>query len=386
MNEIGIPQRWLRLGLTALGVAVVSLESIREFLNANIPVWVLIAILVGTLSWFLLGFLRGSWHVVAYLYLSLMVVGGGAGAAWTNGLGIVTVGVALVWATRLARTPFVAAAAFAMVGAIVIALGSVGAGTSLLGLLSLEAGLVVSFLVGISRRQFVRAEAQSRELFEAAVAVREEQARADVLTARQDIAHDIHDVLAHSLGGLVIQLDAVDALLEAGDVSGAAARVRESRALAAEGLGEARRAVDALREPPENPQLVVGADAVVGSLLPFLDSHRSLGGRVAFTETGPRHDVSEPLGAALRRALQEGLTNARKHAPGEVVSVQLNWTPESVALSIENRLPKTKESTAAGGGHGLTGMRERFAALPGGAATAEIEADRFVVRVEGATA
>jgi len=385
MNEIGVQRWWLRGGLSALGVAAVSLESIREFLNASIPVWVLVAILVGALAWSLLGFLPESWHVVTYLCLSVMVVGGGAGAAWTNGLGIVAVGVALVWAARRTGTPFVVAPALAMVGAVAVALGSVGAGSSVLGLLSLEAGLVVSFLVGLSRRQYLRTEAQSRELFEAAVAVREEQARADVLAARQHIAHDIHDVLAHSLGGLVIQLDAVDALLESGDVSGAAARVRESRALAAEGLGEARRAVDALREPPENPQLIVGADAVVGSLLPFLDSHRSLGGRVAFTETGPRHDVNEPLGAALRRALQEGLTNARKHAPGETVTVQLNWTPESVALSIENRLPKTKES-AAGGGHGLTGMRERFAALPGGAATAEIEADRFVVRVEGATA
>jgi signal transduction histidine kinase len=386
MNEIAVPQPWLRGGLSAFGMAVVTFEMIREYLDEIIPLWSVVAVLVGILAWIVLNFLAVRWRFWTGLALVLMVLPSGLAAASTNGIGIVTVVVAVIWLARSTTTPVVIMTALGALGVIAIAVGAVLAGSSLTGLLSIEAGLVVSYLIGLSRRQFVRTEGQSRELFEAAVAVREEQARADVLSARQHIAHDIHDLLAHSLGGLVIQLDAVDALLESGDVSGAAARVRESRALAAEGLGEARRAVDALREPPEDPQLVVGADAVVGSLLPFLDSHRSLGGRVAFTETGTRHDLSEPLGAALRRALQEGLTNARKHAPGEVVTVQLRWTPESVALSIENRLPKTKESAVAGGGHGLTGMRERFAALPGGAATAEVEADRFVVRVEGATA
>ena len=83
--------------------------------------------------------------------------------------------------------------------------------------------------------------------------MREEKAQIELLAQRQSVARDIHDVLAHSLGGLVIQLDAVEALLESGDVDAARSRVADARALAASGLGEARRAVDALRDPDARP-------------------------------------------------------------------------------------------------------------------------------------
>jgi signal transduction histidine kinase len=384
MNEIGIPQPWLRRGLSAVGVAVVGYEAFRQFAGADIRLWALVLVLVAILAWLVLSFLPTPWRVSGYLCLALMVVGGGLAAAATNGLAITPVVAAIVWVTRSVEVRLAVSAAFGLLAVVLTAVGTLGADSSLLGLLGMEAGVVIAYLLGQNRRQFIRAETQARELYETALAVREEQARTDVLAARQRIAHDIHDVLAHSLGGLVIQLDAVDALLEAGDAAGAATRVREARALAAEGLGEARRAVDALREPPEDPLAAVTAEQFVGSLSALLGSHRSLGGEVEFVERGERHEVSEPLESALRRALQEGLTNARKHAPGEPVTVHLDWSPDAVSLQIENPVAHTAPSPVGGGGHGLTGMRERFAALPRGEATAGVESDRFVVRVEAA--
>src|SRR6185312_3428342 len=103
-------------------------------------------------------------------------------------------------------------------------------------------GLIVAILVGVSRRQARTGVARERALLE-------ERARTAALAERSRIARDIHDVLAHSLGGLVLQLDAVDALLESGKTAEAAGRVKAARGLAADGLDEARRAVDALRDP-----------------------------------------------------------------------------------------------------------------------------------------
>ncbi len=222
-------------------------------------------------------------------------------------------------------------------------------------------------------------EVRSRELVE-------EQARTDVLAARTQIASDIHDVLAHSLGGLVIQLDAVDALLESGDARAAAGKVRDARALAAEGLGEARRAVAALSEPPAGVDEAVPGESVVADVTALVDSHRSLGGRAKLTQSGPRTAVSAPVAIALRRAVQEGLTNARKHAPGRPVTVALRWGPDTVELEISNPLGVGVGVAASGGGHGLVGMRERFAALPGGAVSAAAVSDSFVVTVRAQTA
>ncbi len=260
---------------------------------------------------------------------------------------------------------------------VVVLVGDVLVPISLLGLVALGAGIVVAFLGGLSRRQFFLADYRSRELVE-------EQARTDVLSARQHLAHDIHDVLAHSLGGLVIQLDAVDALLESGDTGAATAKIHDARALAAEGLSEARRAVAALSEEPPNRSQTVPGERVEQDIEALLNAHRSLGGTAAFMEVGAPRNVSESLELALRRAVQEGLTNARKHAPGAVVNLELAWSEDSVEATISNPLRPTVSAT--GGGHGLHGMRERFSGLPGGAVTSGVQSGEFVVTVKGTTA
>jgi signal transduction histidine kinase len=115
----------------------------------------------------------------------------------------------------------------------------------------------------------------------------------------------------------------------------------------------------------------------------LVDAHRSFEGRAELDEFGGRHDVSAPVEVALRRAVQEGLTNARKHAPGATVTVRLAWSDEAVEATISN--PLRGVTSAAGGGHGLLGMRERFATLPGGAVVSGIESGRFVVTVGAKT-
>ena len=121
---------------------------------------------------------------------------------------------------------------------------------------SLGAVAVVGFLAAAGRKQYVlRAEEAELRLADAERA-REEHARAVGLAERANAAREIHDILAHSLGALVLQLDALDAVLgsETPDHGKAVEVLARARSLAVEGLNEARQAVGSLRADP--PPLV----------------------------------------------------------------------------------------------------------------------------------
>ena len=378
----------LSSALNLFGVLVVGYYLTRQYLFEGLPGWVYATALLALVAWLAFTVIRKAWRHAGLLALLLMVVCGALTAVPTNGLAIVPAVAALGQATRDVRIPMVRAVWLAAIAMVVALLGSVAGPTSLLGILSIEAGFLVAFLVGFSRRQHLATEAQALELRESAMAMREEQAVVASLAARQAVARDIHDLLAHSLGGLVVQLDAVEALLESGDVEGALGRVRDSRALAAEGLGESRRAVGALRDEAASDGPVL-PDEFVDGLLALVTAHRSLGGAIEFAETGSRRSLPAPLAVAAHRAFQESLTNARKHAAAQLVAAGLDWSGDTVALTVENALDPGAASAlhqgarAQGGGHGLVGMRERFLGVPGGSATAGVEGERFVVRVRG---
>jgi signal transduction histidine kinase len=352
-----------REGIGLLGIALISWDIVSEYAHGDIPLWALCCVLIANVAWLVLIFLPSRFIVVATVCVCVMVGVGGIAATGSHGLGIAPAAVGVLWQTRDIRQSVNRGIALGVACMIIVFAGDFIVPISSLGMLAMEAGIVVAF------RQFLFAQRRANQLVA-------EQARADVLSARQHIAHDIHDVLAHSLGGLVIQLDAVDALLESGDAVGAAERVRDARALAADGLSEARRAVAALRELPADLGEPVSGDTLVSELSELFETHRSLGGTVEFRESGVHSDVSAAVDAAIRRAVQEGLTNARKHAPGAAVRVRLGWGSTDVAVRIENRAAGPSSPAS---GHGLIGMRERFAALPGGRADAGFDNGSFVV-------
>jgi signal transduction histidine kinase len=381
IDWLGTSSTWLRRLLSLFGITVITWSVTALYLHHDIALWVFLAVLVANLAWLLLMVVSTSSTPLSWVLVVVMVGAGGISAAAVGGSAIVPAAVAVLWVTRDIRQPIGRGVAVGIAAMIVVLAGELLVSVGPLGAAGLEAGIVVAFLAGQSRRQYVLSEVRSREQVE-------EQARTDVLAARTQIASDIHDVLAHSLGGLVIQLDAVDALLESGDTKAAAGKVRDARALAAEGLGEARRAVAALSEPPAGVDEAVPGESVVADVTALVDSHRALGGRAKLIQSGPRTAVSAPVAIALRRAVQEGLTNARKHAPGRPVTVALRWGPHTVELEISNPLGVGVGVgvAASGGGHGLVGMRERFAALPGGAVSAAAVSDSFVVTVRAQTA
>ena len=358
------------------------------------PTWVLVLALVSVGAWILRG-LAGAlgWSAVDLGLCTVAALAGGLVAAPTNGLAVIPAAVAVM--SVLARTDRSVLLGFglALITIVLVAVGAVPFGVPVLAVLSMIGGVVLATFAGLSRRQFRLSERQAALLRERELAVREEKARVELLAQRQEVARDIHDVLAHSLGGLVIQLDAVEALLETGDTGAALQRVTDARRLAADGLGEARRAVAALRDPNSGeagaeaaaePETIAPAD-FAAALDDLLAAHRSLGGVADLTVTGHPSPLDRASASAVQRALQEALSNVRKHAPGEPVRAELDWENDRMRLTVSNPLSDGAhpELASTGGHHGLEGMRERFAALPrGGVATAGIVGDRFTVVAE----
>jgi len=232
---------------------------------------------------------------------------------------------------------------------------------------------VVGFLAATGRKQYVlRAEEAELRLADAERA-REEHARAAGLAERANAAREIHDILAHGLGALVLQLDALDALLSAEtlDRGRATELLARSRALAVEGLDEARQAVGTLRADP--PPVVEGLQELL-----------ALTGGPTLEVSGTPRPLPPEVAVALRRTAQEGLTNVAKHAPGATVIVQLAFETDQVILTVtdtgppQGRAPSPLAET--GGGFGIEGLRER-AELLGGSLSASSVGTGWLVRL-----
>ena len=251
------------------------------------------------------------------------------------------------------------------VAAFLIAALATGAPTgALLGFPFAFAGL---WSVSLTRREYlVRAEQAERMLAETRRA-REAEMQAAALAERARIARDIHDVLAHSLAAVSVNLQAAEGLLSASTLPAdnpelvkAVECIDRAGTLTREGLAAARRAVLALRDDaaplPDQLSSLVGQYHAAGDLA------------VDFTVTGEPRPLSEAASLVAYRTAQEGLTNARKHAPGQPVALSLGFEAAQITVSVVNLLPPAGQAgplAAAGAGAGLTGLRER-AALAGG--------------------
>jgi signal transduction histidine kinase len=204
--------------------------------------------------------------------------------------------------------------------------------------------------------------------------LRAEQRRNAVLAERARIAREIHDVLAHSLGALNIQIQTARSLLAHQEPRRADDILANAQRLSTDGLVEARRAVQALRAdvPPLPEALTRMADA-------HQERHRA---PVALRVEGAPAPLSPEPVLCLVRTAQECLTNAAKHAPGQPVELALRYEDHDVALTVSNPLGDTRRGGPAfdtvNGGFGLTGMRERLL-LAGGTLTAGARDDHWTV-------
>ncbi len=314
----------------------------------------LIAAVAGWLFWTVIRQRPAGWAGVAAL--AVMALAGGALVVFAP-LALVFPAVAALGATLgwpLPAAVSVAAGGWAAMFVSVAAAGH-SPGIAFGGLAASCAGMVV----GISRRQSAERAAE-RAQQEALVAVETERAevarqRAELLAERNHLARELHDVLAHTLAALSLQLEAFGTVIDAEPAASPAVRhqLERTRQLVREGLDEARGAVRALRDDA----------APLESQLARLSREQDAG----FELAGAPRPVPPSAALALYRVTQEALTNAMKHAPGGTVCVRLEFTPDSVRLLVDNGPAAGGPAplAASGGGYGLPGITERMALLGG---------------------
>lgn len=266
-----------------------------------------------------------------------------------------------------------------IVGLLAIAVGRIIYGGGYLGtLLSLQITVLAGILIGRNVGLYRLQAAQTSELLAQHQQLEAEERRADVLDERARVAREIHDVLAHSLGALSIQLQAVSvALTDDQDVEQALKALGLARRMASDGLTETRRAVHALRTD------IRPLDEELGQLA---ERHRASYPAAVTVDVGGAVRVLPPdVSVALLRTAQEGLVNAAKHAPGQPVRVRLDYEPDQVRLVIVNPVregdPTTPVRPGIKGGYGLTGMQERLRLL-GGTLSARSSQDCWMVIAE----
>ena len=248
-------------------------------------------------------------------------------------------------------------------GILAIEVGGVIYGEGFGTLLGYPLLLVVGLLFGRNRRAFQIQAEQSAALLAQYERLQVEQRRADVLDERTRIAREIHDVLAHSLGALGIQIQTAKAVLtDHKDIDRATEILTTAQRMASDGLVETRRAVHALR---------VDTLPLKEELAQTIDTYRrSYRATVTYATAGTPEPVPPDATIALLRAAQEALINAAKHAEGRRVAVRLDYVDHEVRLTVVNDLAKEAVAAPAaasgtGGGYGLTGMRERLRLLNG---------------------
>ncbi len=355
--------RWLRpLGLVVIAVVVVagSQTSPRPGMHGR-GLAILATLIVFVLAW--VGAMRAR-HAppVLQAVMFLMLITSSAALVWLqpNGPGVLGVFAAVGVAAMRGRGRIGA------IGAVVGLVGVVAAGLavrhrSMLSIALSALGVTAFYTMSLFARRLREGQEQAERLLVELEESRAAQAQAAALGERQRLAREMHDVLAHSLSGLVLQLEGAR-LLAAQDRERIdpqlAETIERSHHLAKAGLEEARRAIGMLRgdELPGPERL----EALAGEF------ERDCAVPCRLEVRGAQHHLGSDARLTLYRVAQEALTNVRKHAAADRVDLRLAYEPAGTRLVIEDFARNgAAPPPPANGGYGLTGMRERAELLGG---------------------
>jgi signal transduction histidine kinase len=313
----------------------------------------------------------GDWPVGAGAVLGLVALIDIVMRAEETGANLLTamlLGLAATVPLALARTQVLAAAvtlAAATALTLVLYQRPVGA-----GVVALAAAL---YLLGRRAVQRMRTEAVEREASRQAVAetLLQHAARGE----RARIARELHDVVAHHISMISVQAETAR-LTTPGLPPDGAKRLLAIGDTARAALTEMRRLLGVLRDDA-GPEASRAPQPGLPQLVELVDEARASGG--ASTRLIVRGEVG-PLDPGIEltayRIVQEALTNARRHAPGAAVDVEIDYAGDVLRVRVRDNGPGPAD---ARGGHGLLGMRERVAAVGGELRTGPGRAGGFLV-------
>jgi signal transduction histidine kinase len=215
-------------------------------------------------------------------------------------------------------------------------------------------GLAVAAGDGARSRREYLAEVQTKAEAEAARRVTDERLR---------IARDLHDAVGHQLALINVQASVAAHVLDErpGSAKEALGHVRQASKTA---LGELRDTIGLLRQPGD--QLPIDPMPGLSGLDELLDTFRGSGLVIEPVVQEVAGRIPAPADLTAYRVIQEALTNVCKHAGPSHVRIRVRHTDNELSVVVDNSRPSPGTSlSAAPGGHGLIGMRERVAALGG---------------------
>jgi len=247
--------------------------------------------------------------------------------------------------------------------------------------------LVAGWFVGDSvaaRRRYLAGLAEQAERERAAEA---ERARQEVREERVRIAHELHDVVAHTLAVITVQAG-VGRRLMARRPEEARAALESIEMIGRTAQDELRVVLGLLRDEQIGDAALAPAPRLT-DLKELADNVRASGTPVDLRTSGTDQRLSPALELSLYRVVQEALTNVVKHAPGARASVDLAVSADRVRLEVADdggpaRRPGAGGEVTAGPGtgHGVVGMRERVAAFGGRLAAEPLPGRGFRVLAE----
>ena len=212
----------------------------------------------------------------------------------------------------------------------------------------------IGWLAGFALRE--RADEASAAEVRAAAAERERDtvSRIAVAEERARIARELHDIVAHSVSVMVLQAGAIRHRLP-DELADDAEALRGVEQTGRSALAEMRRLLGAMRGDGDSLELAPrpGLDRLDA----LLDDVGRAGLPVELHVEGSPFPLPEAIDLSAYRIVQEGLTNALKHAHASRADVTVRYRPEE--LEIEVRDDGNGSSSSDGVGHGLVGVRER---------------------------
>ncbi len=202
---------------------------------------------------------------------------------------------------------------------------------------------------------------------------------------RARIARELHGVVAHHISMIAVQAETAR-LATPGMPAAGAKRLLEIGDTARAGLTEMRRLLGVLREDaqaasPGQQDVELHPQPGLQQLNELLDEARDASGAGArLIVSGPPATLDPGVELAAYRIVQEALTNARRHAPGAAVDVELHFADDALGLRIRDNGPgPAAAQPVASAGHGLPGMRERAAAAGGELRTGAAPGGGFLI-------
>ena len=207
------------------------------------------------------------------------------------------------------------------------------------------------------------------ELAEQRAAERAAVSAAAVRAERLRIARELHDIVAHAVSVMVLQVAGARAVLTS-DPPRADAALETVQDVGRQSMNELRRLLGLLRSASADLDVTTTEQPGLDGVDTLLANARAAGLSIDKQVQGTPGLLDPSVSLAAYRLVQEALTNTLKHAgPGTAVQVTLDWAPEQITVTVHNDTPpqgkRRSGNTPLSTGHGLLGLRERVQAVGG---------------------